>query len=63
MLITNIVITKTSRKDNVVVYTNLPNPIFPFKGRLHMQFDAAQGTGEDYVKKYFKDIDVQVIET
>jgi hypothetical protein len=47
--------------DHCFIYTDLPEPGFPFKDKLMVRFDAARGSGVDYVRRYF-DMEPKLIE-
>lgn len=48
------VIKRDNGPDVVFLYTDLPNPEWPYNGNLMVRFNTAKGTGEKYVKDNFK---------
>ena len=51
--ITKIIVLKTNATDKVILFTDLPPAVWPFKEDTCLQFDVAQGKGEQYVKDNF----------
>ena len=39
--------------DHVLIETTMPEACFPYTDPLTLSFDAASGTGQDYVRKHF----------
>lgn len=39
--------------DEIILWTKLPEACYPFGPSQTLAFQAAAGTGEDYVKKHF----------
>lgn len=47
--------------DVLLLHTDLPEGVFPFKGTAVLKLDIAAGHGEEYCKKHFPDIEIKVI--
>lgn len=53
MLVSRIVVIITEATDKICLYTTLPSAVWPFEGPMVTTFEAAKGTGLEYVKKHF----------
>lgn len=53
MEITSITVILDESADTVLVTTNLPGAVWPFKDTLVLKFNAAKDTGAEYVRKHF----------
>lgn len=42
--------------DKIYLNTNLPSGVYPFKGNCYLTFEVAEGTGIEYCKKNFSEI-------
>lgn len=62
MTIKKITILKQCDGDSIFLHTNLPNPHTTLDRNLSLHFDAVKGTGEEYVKKNFPDVKIEVLE-
>ena len=54
------IIQQSSSMDVVYLHTDLPNPVWPYKGTNTLRLDCAQGAGTDYAATYFPGIAVKV---
>jgi hypothetical protein len=62
MKITHIkVLCGVSSTDTVMLYTDLPEGVWPFKDGATFSMAVAKGHGEDYAKSYFPGIPVEVV--
>ena len=60
MNILSVFIVKTNGTDKVFLHTDLPNPVYNFKGNLTLTFDVAHGNGESYVKEHFPELPLRL---
>lgn len=51
--ITKIIVLKTNATDKVILFTDLPPAVWPFKEETCLQFEVAKDKGEQYVKDNF----------
>jgi hypothetical protein len=47
--------------DRIILYTDLPEAVWPYEGELTIVFNAAKGLGEEYVATHFPDIPRKVV--
>jgi hypothetical protein len=50
-----------SSTDTVMLYTDLPEGVWPFRDAATLSMAVARGHGEDYAKSYFPGIPVEVV--
>lgn len=60
MKILSILVVTGHGADLISIDTDLPNACYPYDGRQCLNFKAAKGTGEAYVKKHFPDVVITV---
>jgi len=63
MNITKIIVVTDTGADTILLETNLPNGSYPFTGFQECKMTIAAGTAEEYVKKHFPNIPLEVIHT
>jgi Tat protein secretion system quality control protein TatD with DNase activity len=54
MQIKSVKIVRNSGADLLLIETDLPYAVWPFKGRQYMEMSVAQGMGEQYVLDNFR---------
>lgn len=47
--------------DIILLHTNLPCGIWPFKGEATLRLEVAKGYGEDYCKEHFPKVPIEII--
>ncbi len=58
--ITKIQVLTGSGPDAVLLNTTLPEGCWPYTGHATLTVQVAAGTGEDYARKHFSGLDVEV---
>lgn len=48
-------------RDIVFLETDLPEQLYPFKDNMKMTFECSSMTGREYIRKYFKNIPLEII--
>ena len=57
-----IILISKSKHDTIMLFTTLPEPCYPYRGDLILTFHAAQGYGEEYCKRYFAGMKIDIVE-
>lgn len=60
-LLSIVIVRMAHHMDKVSIETDLPEPIYPFGGHLHLDFSVAKGKGEEYCRTNFPDVPVKAI--
>jgi hypothetical protein len=60
-IISILILHRMGHADYVSLRTDLPEPVWPFKGTLDIRFDCAAGTAEVYVAQHWPEISVEVV--
>ena len=60
--ITKITIIKGDGSHYIYLTTDLPSAVWPFRGNADMILHCAYGTAEEYCKKNFPGVPVEIIE-
>jgi len=49
--------------DELLIQTDLPNGMYPFKGNASITLKVAKGMGEEYCDKNFERVEIEIVET
>ena len=60
--VTHITIVRGQGADRVMLHTNLADPVWPFTGRLIMDFAAAEFCSEDYCREHWPGVPITVVD-
>jgi len=56
-----VVLQRRHTSDIIILHTRLPGATWPYKQPVCLQFEAAKGTGKEYVKRHFPDVPKEFI--
>ena len=55
------VLTSKQSTDTIILYTELPNGVYPYKGTATLEMKVASGKGGEYALKHFPKCFIEVI--